>query len=108
VAVGTELSRRKIKDGIMCLACRNEELVHRFWTCPHSASAWDALSDLIGFKSPPPPKTLRCHSELKGWLLDWIGKAKDDELGWFCMMVYNIWLSRNDARESKEMEDLEL
>jgi ribonuclease HI len=106
LAVGTELSRRKIKDGIVCLACgRTEDLVHRFWSCPHSASTWFALSDLTGFKTPMPPTNLRCHSELKGWLLDWIGKAKDDELSWFCMMIYKLWLSRNDARDSKEMED---
>jgi hypothetical protein len=31
LAVGTELSRRKIKDGVVCLACgRTEDLVHRF------------------------------------------------------------------------------
>ncbi|KAK1606712.1 hypothetical protein QYE76_030385 [Lolium multiflorum] len=80
LAVGTELSRRKIKDGIVCLVCnRTEDLVHRFWTCPHTASAWDYLKELAGFGVPAPPKKLRCHAELKGWLLDWIGKTDADQ-----------------------------
>jgi hypothetical protein len=106
LAVGTELSRRSIKDGVICLVCgRPENLVHRFWTCPHSVSAWASLADLTGFHAPTPPKRLRCHSELKGWLLDWIGKAPADKLSWFCMLIYKLWLVRNDARESKQIED---
>jgi hypothetical protein len=38
LAVGSELSHRKIKDGVVCLVCgRTESLIHRFWTCHHSA-----------------------------------------------------------------------
>jgi hypothetical protein len=106
LAVGTELSRRSIKDGVICLVCgRTENLVHRFWTCPHSVSAWAFLADLTGFHAPTPPKRLKCHSELKGWLLDWIGKAPADKLLWFFMLIYKLWLARNDARETKQIED---
>jgi hypothetical protein len=48
---------------------------------------------------------LRCHSELKGWLLDWIGKATDDQVAWFSMMIYNMWQVRNDARETQKLAD---
>jgi hypothetical protein len=38
LAVGTELKHQKIKDGVTCLACgRSENLVHHFWSCPHSS-----------------------------------------------------------------------
>jgi hypothetical protein len=71
LAVGTELSHRKIKDDIVCLACgRTESLVHRFWSCPHSASAWNYLSEFSGCQFPEPPANLGCHADLRGWLLD--------------------------------------
>ena len=38
LAVGAELHRRRIKPGVFCVACGREETVlHRFWTCQHSA-----------------------------------------------------------------------
>jgi hypothetical protein len=88
LAFGTELSPRRIKDGVFCLACgRTEDLVHRFWTCPHFVSAWTYLADLTGFVAQTLSKRLSCHSELKGWFLDWIGKAQADKLSWFFMMT---------------------
>jgi hypothetical protein len=37
LAVGAELQRRMSKQGVRCIACdREENLEHRFWTCPHS------------------------------------------------------------------------
>jgi ribonuclease HI len=106
LAVGTELARRRIKDGIVCLACgRTEDLVHRFWVCPHSISAWSYLTELTGFTAPPPPKRLVHHSDLKGWLLDWIGKANVDQAAWFLTMSYKLWLARNEARESARLAD---
>jgi hypothetical protein len=44
-------------------------------------------------------------SELKGWLLDWIGKASSDDISWLFSMLYNLWHAHNDARETKRMED---
>jgi hypothetical protein len=73
--------------GVLCLACgRTENLVHRFWTCPHSMSAWLALSELNQFQMETPLNKLRCHVELKGWLLDWIGKASSDQVSWMITM----------------------
>ena len=41
LAVGAELHRRRIKPGIFCAACGREETVlHRFWSCPHSTLFW--------------------------------------------------------------------
>jgi hypothetical protein len=42
---------------------------------------------------------------LKGWLLDWIGKADADQVTWMFTMMYKLWLARNDARESKLIDD---
>jgi hypothetical protein len=46
-----------------------------------------------------------CHAELKGWLLDWIGKGSADQIEWMFTMIYNLWQARNDARETKQMQD---
>jgi hypothetical protein len=106
LAVGTELKHRNIKDGVICLACgRSEDLVHRFWTCPHSAMAWSLVSECDGTSVELPPKNLRCHSELKGWLLEVIGRNTTEQNSWLFMLLYNLWLARNDARESRNMED---
>jgi hypothetical protein len=75
LAVETELKHRNIKDGVICLACgRSEDLVNRFWTCPHSAMAWSLVSDRDGTRVELPPRNIRCHFELKGWLLEVIGR----------------------------------
>jgi hypothetical protein len=106
LAVGSELSHRKIKDGVVCLVCgRTESLIHRFWTCPHSAQAWALLAERVGHRWEPPPKTLVCHAELKGWILDWIGKVNDDQRAWAFNLIYNLWLARNDAREVQRIQD---
>jgi ribonuclease HI len=46
-----------------------------------------------------------CHAELKGWLLDWIGKGSAHQIEWMFTMIYNLWQARNDARETKQMQD---
>jgi hypothetical protein len=64
LAVGSELSHRKIKDGVYCLACgRTEILVHHFWLCPHSAQAWTLLSEKTCLRWEPPPKRLACNTD---------------------------------------------
>jgi ribonuclease HI len=49
---------------------------------------------------------LVCHAELKGWILDWIGKVNDDQMAWAFNLIYNLWLARNDAREVQRIQDL--
>jgi hypothetical protein len=106
LAVGTELKYRRIKDGVNCRVCdREESLVHRFWSCSHSAFAWEMLSEELGLGFEKPPKFIRSHSELKCWLLEWMGKSKHEIIDWFMLLVYNLWLARNDSRESQSIED---
>jgi hypothetical protein len=47
---------------------------------------------------------LACHAELKGWLLDWIGKGQQKELELAFTLIYNLWQARNDARESQQLQ----
>jgi hypothetical protein len=63
------------------------------------------LSELTGQEFTPSPKKLTCHADLKGWLLDWIGKLSTDQTAWSFQLLYNLWLARNDARESNRLED---
>jgi hypothetical protein len=106
LAVGTKLSHRRIKDGIIYLACnRTESLVHCFLTCPHLAMACSLLAKHTSINWEPPPKRLACHAELKGWLLNWIGKSSADQTSWFFTMLYNLWQARNDASETQNLKD---
>jgi hypothetical protein len=60
--------------------------------------------DVTDIQIDQPPTRLACHSELKGWLLDWLGRV-DGEMGARAMMlIYNHWLARNDARDSQRIE----
>jgi hypothetical protein len=79
--------------------------MHRFWGCSHSALAWNLLSEEVGCSLDKPPARLACHSDLKGWLLDWIGKSKGKQVSWILMMVYNLWAARNEARKSRRIDD---
>jgi hypothetical protein len=63
---------------------------------------WNLFTQETGIQVEKPPARLKCHSELKGWLLDWIGKVQDS-IRW--MMLLTLWQARNDARESYQIED---
>jgi ribonuclease HI len=52
-----------------------------------------------------PPSDIRCHRELMLWLLDCLGSMKDAELDNSLMVMYQMWLARNDARESRKIDD---
>jgi hypothetical protein len=91
---------------VNCLVCDKEEsLVHRFWNCSHSAFSWELLSEELGIYFERPPKKLRSHGDLKCWLLEWMGKSAHEIIEWFMLLIYNLWLARNDARESHHIED---
>jgi hypothetical protein len=105
LAVGDELQRRKIKRGIRCTACdREEDLLHRFWTCPHSAMAWEELSLLAGSVERPPDR-ISSHSELQWWLLDWIYRSTAQDSAIMMMHVYHLWIARNEARDAPQIDD---
>jgi hypothetical protein len=46
LAIGDELQRRKIKEGVKCIVCnRVETLKHRFWECLHAARVWELIRE---------------------------------------------------------------
>lgn len=105
LAVGCELQRRHVKEGVKCIACdREETLLHRFWTCPHSVAIWDQARQMTGFRFSHPNELIRRHRDLHGWMLDWIGKLEDKELCVCLMILYQMWLARNDAREDSKID----
>ncbi|KAK1618647.1 hypothetical protein QYE76_024164 [Lolium multiflorum] len=106
LAVGTELERRKIKHGVKCIACNREEsLLHRFWVCPHSVAIWEMAREASGFQLPSPRQATHRATDLKGWLLDWLGSLSDKELSLGIMVLYQTWLARNEARDEVRIED---
>jgi ribonuclease HI len=42
---------------------------------------------------------------LRDWLLTLIGRLSDVQTSWFFILIYNLWMARNDARESGKIED---
>jgi hypothetical protein len=63
------------------------------------------VSDRDGTRVELPLKNICCHSELKGWLLEVIGRNSIEQNLWLIMLLYNLWLAQNDARESRNLED---
>jgi ribonuclease HI len=63
------------------------------------------IKELTELPIDKPPDSILCHSELKGWLLDWLGRADESAIARMMMLVYNLWLARNDARDSTRIED---
>jgi hypothetical protein len=100
LAVGDELQRRRIKIGVRCIVCdREETLMHRFWECAHSAETWELARRQSGLRLSRPRGYMRCHRDLQGWLLHWFGSLKEDEINVCVMILYQMWLARNEARE---------
>jgi hypothetical protein len=106
LAVGTELERRKIKFGVKCIACnRDESLLHRFWLCPHSVAIWVKAREASGLQLTGPRHAVHRATDLRGWLLEWIGRLSDKELSIGIMVLYQTWLARNEARDEARIED---
>jgi hypothetical protein len=106
LAVGSELSKRHIKEGVCCIACnRQESLMHRFWRCPHSIRTWELVSELAGTQFSKPRIQNLNHHELQAWILDWLGHLGDRELALGIMVLYQLWLTRNNAREETRLAD---
>jgi hypothetical protein len=99
--VGDELQRRIIKEGVVCLAYHREEsLKHWFWDCPHSTAMWEVARSLTSLPLQSPDCPVRRHSDLHGWVLDWLGSMEEKELGLAIMLIYQMWLARNEARDA--------
>jgi ribonuclease HI len=100
LAVGDDLQRRRIKSRVRCIVCdREETLMHRFWECAHSAETWELARRHSGLRLSRPRGYMRCHRDLQGWLLHWFGSLKEDEINVCVMILYQMWLARNEARE---------
>jgi hypothetical protein len=101
LGVGDELQRRKIKEGIVCVACHyRESVVHRFWDCPHAAQGWEILRQRTGYEFSHPRADIRNYRDLLDWGLDWIGKVCDKERALGMFMWAQLWYARNEARET--------
>lgn len=100
LAVGFELHRRRIKGGIFCSACGREETVlHRFWSCPHSQRFLDCMTKNRSLRMFAPPPFLSDQNDLKCCcFLDWLGRADSMERDVTTLMaIYHLWLARNEA-----------
>jgi hypothetical protein len=63
------------------------------------------MKESIGMPIDKPSDFLSCHSKLKGWLLDWLGRVEENAIARMMMLLYNLWLARNNARDSTHIED---
>jgi hypothetical protein len=106
LVVGAELQRRRVKDGVRCIACNREEsTLLRFWKCPHSVAVWDEIQRQAGMNFSSPDLLANRHCHLRGWMLDWLGKLSDKEISVGIMVLYQMWLARNEAREESRILD---
>jgi hypothetical protein len=89
LAVGRELARRNIKQGVRCIMCNREEsLIHRFWQCPHAHTSWNLIREQTGLRLRSPDDTILRQRELTGWILDWLGQLEEKELAVGIMALY--------------------
>lgn len=106
LAVGSELQRRRIKGGVVCVACgREETALHCFWQCPHAIQVWNHIRLYARPVAIKPPAHVHNRHYLLNWLLEWVSLVKDSEIDLTMMALYQIWLLRNDARNSHRIED---
>lgn len=80
-------------------------MLHRFWTCPHSILFWKVLSFEKRVLGAIPPESVRFHSELATWLMQWLADASEQEKELTIQAVYGLWLARNKTREGKKIAD---
>jgi ribonuclease HI len=46
---------------------------------------------------------MRQHRDLHGWLLQWLSGLQEDEINVCIMVLYQLWLARNDARDEAQV-----
>nr|XP_051220950.1 uncharacterized protein LOC127339093 [Lolium perenne] len=106
LALGAELHRRRIKGGVVCVACgREETALHRFWHCPHSQQIWDHIRNHTEASVTSPPVDVRTQRDLLNWMLEWLSSVQQPVLEITMMTLYQSWLARNEARDSKKIDD---
>jgi hypothetical protein len=98
VAVGSQLQKRHIKDGVKCIFCaREESTIHRFWTCPYSRDVWREVEMACGNKLPRPSDDRQTAWTIKWWMLDALQTMKENAAQIFLTTLYEIWEARNAA-----------
>jgi hypothetical protein len=50
-----------------------------------------------------PEADVHNHRLLHGWILDWLGRLGEKELGISIMLIFQMWLARNEAREETQI-----
>lgn len=106
LAVGEQLHRRRIKPGVFCTACgREETIIHRFWSCPHSKLFWNILHSEKGAPAATPPGGVCSQSALAAWMLAWFSEACADARTAMVLGLYGLWLTRNEARDGKKIAE---
>jgi hypothetical protein len=89
LALGAELQRRKIKEGVLCVACgREETALHCFWQCPHAQFLWKNSCDLMGTLISQPPADVHNQRDLLNWMLEWFSSAQNEEIEVTMMVIY--------------------
>jgi hypothetical protein len=105
LALGAELDQRRFK-GVCCVAChRDETLVHRVWDCAHVTRVCQVLRSQTGWRMRAPSGPFRHHCVWKGWLLDWLSSLEDKEISLILMVLYHMWLARNNPQDLPMIED---
>jgi hypothetical protein len=54
-----------------------------------------------------PDQTVNRQRELHGWILDWLGNLSGKEISSEIMILYQLWLARNNARDDAKVEEPE-
>jgi ribonuclease HI len=109
LALGAELQRRRIKGGVTCRACgREETALHRFWRCSHAQQIWDYISSHAEADISSPPPDVCCQRDLLIWFLGWLCSVKESVAEITLMTLYQLWLARNEARDSMIEDPLQI
>jgi hypothetical protein len=66
---------------------------------------WEAVCNQLGMNIQYPAMSISHYRELARWMLDWIGGLDEKELAIGVMVLYQLWLARNDAREETRILD---
>jgi ribonuclease HI len=53
------------------------------------------------------PSDVHDFRDLKSWMLDWLARVKEADMDISLMVLYQMWLARNDAWESRLIENPE-
>lgn len=78
-------------------------MLHRFWTCQHSARFWQLLHSEKGVSVAIPPSPIDSQSALASWLLGWFTEAAEEEKAAMIQAAYGLWLARNEARDGQRI-----